>query len=135
MLIILYNTQVLLTQKNHVLWEAINMSEVLAPKTCSIERLVTVENDVKLVLSGVKQVTRRNGRYADPGEIMELRGQSFEVYKVYQQAIGEMTDADAKAEGYTDIETYKQYILSMHKGMPWIPHAKVWVHEFRPVNL
>jgi hypothetical protein len=111
------------------------MSEVLAPKTCSIERLVTVENDVKLVLSGNKQVTRRNGRYADPGEIMELRGQSFEVYKVYQQAIGEMTDADAKAEGYTDIETYKQYILSMHKGMPWIPHAKVWVHEFRPVNL
>jgi hypothetical protein len=111
------------------------MSEGLAPKTCSIERLITVEKDVKLVLNGDKQVTRRNGRYADPGEIMELGGQSFEVYKVYQQVIGEMTDADAKAEGYTDIETYKQYILSMHKGMPWIPNAKVWVHEFRPVSL
>jgi hypothetical protein len=112
------------------------MSEVvLAPKTCSIERLITVEADVKLVLSGDKLVTRRNGRYADPGEIMELAGQSFEVFKVYQQALGEMTDADAKAEGYTDFETYKQYILSMHKGMPWVPQAKVWVHEFRAVTL
>jgi hypothetical protein len=108
--------------------------EALAPKTCSIERLITVEADVKLVLSGDKLVTRRNGRYADPGEIMRLRGKSYEVYKVYRQAIGEMTDADAKAEGYTDIETYKHYILSMHKGMPWVPHAKVWVHEFRPIN-
>jgi N4-acetylcytidine amidohydrolase len=111
------------------------MSEELAPKTCTIERLITVEDDVKLVLNGEKRVTRRNGRYADPGEIMELGGQSYEVYKVYQQPIGEMTDADAKAEGYTDIDTYKNYILSMHKGMPWIPQAKVWVHEFRPVTL
>jgi N4-acetylcytidine amidohydrolase len=110
------------------------MSEELAPKTCSIERLVTVADDVKRVLNGKKIVTRRNGRYADPGEIMELEGKSFEVYKVYRQAIGEMTDADAEAEGYNDLETYKQYILSMHKGMPWIPHAKVWVHEFRPVT-
>lgn len=110
------------------------MSEVLAPKTCSIERLITLEDDVNLVLSGEKLVTRRNGRYADPGEIMELGGRSFEVYKVYQQALGDMTDADAKAEGYTDFETYKQYILSMHKGMPWIPSAKIWVHEFRAVN-
>lgn len=106
----------------------------LAPKTCSIERLVTLPADVKLVLSGDKHVTRRNGRYADPGEIMELEGKSFEVYKVYQQTLGDLTDADCKAEGYTDLETYKNYILSMHKGMPWIPHAKVWVHEFRLVN-
>ncbi|MEX2461370.1 MAG: ASCH domain-containing protein [Paenibacillaceae bacterium] len=108
------------------------MSEELAPKTCSIERLITLEDDIKLVLSGDKMVTRRNARYADPGEIMELGEHSFEVYNVYQQALGDMTEADAKAEGFPDFEAYKAHILSMHKGMPWIPQAKVWVHEFRP---
>jgi hypothetical protein len=110
------------------------MSAELAPKTCSIERLITVEQDVDRVLKGEKSATRRNGRYADPGEIMELKGQQFEVYKVYQQALGDITDVEAKAEGFASFEAYKQYILGMHQGMPWIPHAKVWVHEFRPVS-
>jgi len=110
------------------------MTEGLAAKTCSIERLITIDDDIQHVLEGKKLVTRRNGRYADPGEIMELRGKKFEVYKVYQQPLGEMTDADAKAEGYEDFEAYKQFILSMHQGMPWIPTMKVWVHEFRPIS-
>ncbi len=107
--------------------------EQLAPKTCTIDRLVTVEEDIKRVLSGEKTATRRNGRYADPGEIMELEGRKFEVHKVYQQTLGELTDQDAQAEGFADLESYKQYILSMHPGMPWLPNMKVWVHEFRPV--
>jgi hypothetical protein len=109
------------------------MSEELAPKTCTIERLITIEDDIQRVIDGDKLVTRRNGRYADLGEIMELKGKQFEVYKVYQQQLGEMSDEDAKAEGYADMESYKHFILSMHKGMPWIPTMKVWVHEFRPV--
>ncbi|WJH34047.1 ASCH domain-containing protein [Paenibacillus aurantius] len=109
------------------------MSEALPPKTCSVDRLVTVQEDVARVLDGTKTATRRNGRYADPGEIMELEGRRFEVHKVYSQALGEITDEDAKAEGFDDFNSYKEYILSMHKGMPWIPHARVWVHEFRPV--
>ncbi|MCS7461118.1 ASCH domain-containing protein [Paenibacillus doosanensis] len=110
------------------------MPETLPPKTCSIERLVTVAEDVEKVIRGEKTATRRNGRYADPGEIMELQGQQFEVHKVYQQSLGELTDADVQAEGYADVESYKNYILSMHAGMPWLPHMKVWVHEFRRVQ-
>jgi len=110
------------------------MTEQLPPKTCSIDRLITVQADIERVLRGEKTATRRNGRYADPGEVMELEGRSFEVYNVYQQPLGEITDADAQAEGFADFESYKQYILSMHKGMPWIPQAKIWVHEFRPVQ-
>ena len=49
----------------------------LPPKTCSIERLVTKEEDVQKVLEGKKTATRRNGRYADVGEIMELKGKKF----------------------------------------------------------
>jgi hypothetical protein len=108
------------------------MSETLPPKTCSIERLVTVEQDVQRVLTGEKTATRRNGRYADPGELMELQGRKFEVHSVYQQNLGDISDEQAKAEGFADLNAYKEYILSMHKGMPWIPTMKVWVHEFRP---
>lgn len=109
------------------------MNKELTAKTGSVERLITHDADIQLVLNGVKTTTRRNGRFADPGEILTLKGQSFEVYNVYQQQLGDITDADAKSEGFKDFEAYKQYILSMHQGMPWIPTATVWVHEFRPL--
>ncbi|AEI41516.1 ASCH domain-containing protein [Paenibacillus mucilaginosus] len=109
------------------------MSEALPPKTCSIERMVTVDADVAKVLSGEKTATRRNGRYADIGEIMELQGRKFEVTNVYSQSLGELTDENIKAEGYSSVEEYKNYIMSMHAGMPWMPQMRVWVHEFREV--
>lgn len=110
------------------------MMEELAPKTCSIERMITVEEDVERVLNGTKTSTRRNGRYADPGEIMELKGRKFEITRVYAQALGEISEEDARSEGFPSLEEYKGYILGMHKGMPWVPQAKVWVHEFRPLD-
>ncbi|WP_438445804.1 ASCH domain-containing protein [Gorillibacterium sp. sgz5001074] len=110
------------------------MTQELAPKTCSIDRMITVEEDVQRVLNGTKTSTRRNGRYADPGEILELQGRRFEVTRVYQQTLGELTEEHARSEGFPSLEAYKSYILGMHKGMPWIPSAKVWVHEFRPLD-
>lgn len=110
------------------------MPETLPPKTCSIERLVTVKEDIAKVLSGAKTATRRNGRYADPGEMMEVEGKKFEVYSVFQQRLEEMSDDDARREGFPDMESYKSYILSLHRGMPWVPQAKVWVHEYRGIE-
>lgn len=107
------------------------MNAELPPKTCSIDRLVTVRPDIEKVIAGVKTATRRNGRYADPGEVMELDGHRFEVERVYSQSLGEMTDDHARQEGFDSMEQYKQYITSMHPGMPWLPHMKVWVHEFK----
>lgn len=106
----------------------------LPPKTCSVERLITMDSDIELVLQGKKATTRRNGRYADVGEVMELRGQSFVVDKVYSQTLGELTDEHAKQEGFETVEDYKQSILAYHPGMPWLPHMTVWVHEFSPVK-
>lgn len=105
----------------------------LPPKTCSIERMITKEEDIARVLEGKKTATRRNGRYADPGEIMELQGKKYEVYEVYQQTLGELTDGDAQTEGFANLEEYKTYILSLHAGMPWVPSMKMWVHQFRLV--
>jgi hypothetical protein len=112
-----------------------NQTNGLPPKSCSIERLVTLKEDVEKVLSGEKTATRRNGRYADPGEIMTLEGRQFVVENVYSQSLGELTDADARREGFETVEDYKQSILSMHPGMPWLPQMRVWVHEFSPVEV
>ncbi|MBW7477628.1 ASCH domain-containing protein [Paenibacillus oenotherae] len=106
----------------------------LPPKTCTIDRLVTVQGDVDKVIAGQKTATRRNGRYADIGEIMTLEGRNFVVDRVYAQSLGELTDEHARQEGYDSVEDYKQAILSFHPGMPWLPHMKVWVHEFSPVQ-
>lgn len=102
----------------------------LPEKSCSIERLVTIEADVQKVLEGKKKATRRNGVYAYPGEIMELDGQKVKIEALYQQTLGEMTDEDAIAEGYESMAAYKDAILSIHPNMPWVPKMNVWVHEY-----
>ncbi len=107
---------------------------VLPPKTCEIDRMITRPEDVEKVLQGKKTSTRRNGRYADPGEILILQGKSFRVDRVFQETLGDLTDESAQREGYETLEEYKNSILSIHKGMPWLPQMKVWVHEFSPVE-
>jgi hypothetical protein len=106
----------------------------LPPKTCSIERLITVQADIDKVLAGKKTATRRNGRYADVGEIMTLQGQQYVIDKVYSQALGELTTEHAQHEGFESVEAYRDSILAYHPGMPWLPHMRVWVHEFSPVQ-
>lgn len=106
----------------------------LPPKTCTIERLVTKPDDVTKVLNGEKTATRRNGRYADIGEVMELDSHKFVVEHVYSQRLGELTDDDARKEGFADLAAYKAAILDLHPGMKWVPKMDVWVHEFAPLQ-
>ncbi|CAM3145651.1 ASCH domain-containing protein [Filibacter tadaridae] len=106
----------------------------LPEKTSSVEKLITVPEDIKRVLNGEKTATRRNGVYAYPGEIMVLDGKEFKMDTVYSQTLGEMTDENAKQEGFADMESYKQSILAFHPKMPWLPTMRVWVHEFSPVQ-
>lgn len=122
-----------MTDQNRPAEEA-DSAQTLPPKTCSIDRLVTREADIAKVLSGEKTAARRNSRYADAGETMELRGQKFEVTKVYRQRLGDLTDEDARSEGFESAAGYRDSILSIHPGMPWLPHMQVWVHEFRKAD-
>jgi hypothetical protein len=111
-----------------------NENNALPPKTCTVDLLITVQADIDKVIAGKKIATRRNGRYADIGEIMTLQGHDYVVDQVYRQSLGELTDEHAQQEGYLNVEEYKQSILAFHPGMPWLPHMRVWVHEFRPVQ-
>ena len=99
-------------------------------KTCEIDRLVTHPKLVEATLSGSKTEQRRDGIYAYPGETFELEGVEFTVTGLDRKTLGDMTDADAQAEGYPSMEAYKALILRMHAGMKWEESHQVWVHKF-----
>ncbi len=99
-------------------------------KTCEIDRLVRHPKLVESALKGQKTQQRRDGLYAYPGETFELEGVTFIVTSVERQKLGDMTDADANAEGYPGLEMYRALILKMHAGMTWEEDSLVWVHYF-----
>lgn len=105
----------------------------LPPKKDSIDKLITIQSDIEKVIKGEKTSTRRMGRFADVGEFLTFDDRKFVIDNVYQQALGEITEEDAKREGYDSLDAYKKYILSLHPEMKWIPNLKVWVHEFSRV--
>ena len=99
-------------------------------RTCEIDRLITHPKLVEASLAGKKTEQRRDGIYAYPGETFELENTQFTVTGLEQKTLGDITDADAQAEGYPSMEMYKGLILRMHAGMEWNPEHKVWVHTF-----
>ncbi|PTM57849.1 hypothetical protein [Desmospora activa] len=99
-------------------------------KTCTIERLITRQDDIERVLTGKKRAQRRNGVYAYPGETMILGNHRFIITAVYRQTVGEMNDQDARREGQADKETYLAHIRNIHPGIPLSPKMAMWVHEF-----
>ncbi|QSB01652.1 ASCH domain-containing protein [Methylomonas sp. EFPC1] len=100
-------------------------------KSCSIDRLVRHPKLVVATLAGDKTQQRRDGLYAYPGETFVLEDVVFEVTSVERQRIGDMSDADARAEGYPNLAMYKDLILKMHSGMEWNEDGLVWVHSFK----
>ena len=100
------------------------------PKTCDIDRLLRHPKLVEAAKAGLKTQQRRDGVYAYPGEAFELDGVGFVVTALERRSLGEMTEADARAEGYPSLEAYRELILKMHPGMSWDESHLVWVHYF-----
>jgi hypothetical protein len=99
-------------------------------KTCSIERLITHPKLVAAAKAGLKTQQRRDGVYGWPGEEFELEDVTFVITDLSRQSLGDMTDEHAKAEGYPNLDMYKDIILKMHAGMTWNAESLVWVHTF-----
>ncbi|MGZ8219292.1 ASCH domain-containing protein [Methylomagnum sp.] len=104
------------------------------PKTCEIDRLIRHPRLVEATKTGQKTQQRRDGLYAYPGETFELDGVAFTVTEVERRRLGDMTEADAQAEGYPNLAVYKDLILKMHAGMTWDEEHLVWVHHFQRVD-
>jgi hypothetical protein len=99
-------------------------------KTCSIDRLITQPKLVAAAKAGIKTQQRRDGVYGWPGEEFVLDGVAFVMTALTRQSLGEMTDEQARAEGYPDLALYKVIIIKMHPGMTWNAEHLVWVHQF-----
>ncbi len=99
-------------------------------KTCSIDRLLTHEMLIAAAVAGRKTEQRRAGVYAYPGESFEVGGQTFVVKDLRQERYGDMTEADAQAEGYPSLTMYKELIKRVHGGTDMEDDQLVWVHQF-----
>lgn len=108
--------------------------EMFPKKTCSIDRLVTQPKLVEAVIMGLKTQQRRDGVYGWPGDKFYIDKQEFVITSLVRQRLGDLTDADAQAEGFPNLEAYKSLILRMHPGMEWNPESLVWVHSFAAVE-
>jgi hypothetical protein len=100
-------------------------------KTCNLDSLVRNPKMVAASIAGQKTQQRRNGVYGYPGEKFELDGTSFLVTALEQKSLGDMTEEDAKSEGFPNLSAYKDIIIRMHPGMEWDPKALVWVHHYQ----
>ncbi len=103
-------------------------------KTCTIDRLIRHPKLIEAAIAGRKTEQRRDGLYAYPGERFSLGNATFVVEDVFRQRLGEMTDEDARAEGFSNLEAYKAFVLSLHPGMRWRDEGLVWVHRFRKTS-
>ncbi|TFJ94394.1 ASCH domain-containing protein [Lentibacillus salicampi] len=104
------------------------------PEKYDIAKLVTIQEDIQKIMSGDKTSVRRNDRYADPGDSVELNGHTVKVEDVYPQKLGEVTEEDAQQEGYENLKEYKQGITRIHGEQVWNPDLIVWVHILKPVQ-
>ncbi len=89
---------------------------------------------VDAVLARSKTEQRRDGVYGHPGETFDLEDRTFEITSLTHDRLGDMTDDDARAEGFGDLDSYRSFMTHMHQGMEWNPDHRVWVHRFREVR-
>ena len=99
------------------------------PEKYDINQLVTRQKDIDKMINGEKTSVRRNDRYADPGDELVLSGHTFIIENVYPQKLKELTDENAKQEGFDSLDAYKEVLTSIHHGSVWDPETTVWVHE------
>ncbi|HET7658685.1 MAG TPA: ASCH domain-containing protein [Bacillales bacterium] len=103
-------------------------------------KLLSNPQDVEKAIKGEKTQIRRSEKYVQVGDIMELEGHRFEFTNIYQQKLGDMTEEDVRAEGYSSLEDYKKHLKNLHSFtrvlpfLPWFKSMKVWVHEFRRID-
>ncbi len=99
-----------------------------------LSSLVTIPKDIEKIKKGEKTAQRRSNRFGDIGDTWEVDGEIFMLENVYQQRLGDVTEENAKEEGFNNLEEYKRAITSIHEGSVWTPNLKVWVHEFKKAS-
>lgn len=81
-------------------------------------------------LDGEVTQIHRGQRYAEEGDTFDVDGTPFEVVAVDDRTLGDMTDADARAEGARDLEHYKQILERAHDHFEWEDDSEIVRHRF-----
>jgi hypothetical protein len=95
---------------------------------------------LRKVLEGQKTQTRRtHKRTLKVGREYGIRSTRFEksqchikITRCFQQKLGDVTDEEAKKEGFKDLEEFRQRWTKIYGS--WDPNQVVMAYEFRPVG-
>lgn len=81
------------------------------------------------VLDGKITQLHRGEAHAAEGDTFEVDGTEFEVTDVRTRRLGELIDADARAEGSPDLASYRDHIERVH-GIEWDDDHTAVRHRF-----
>jgi len=92
---------------------------------------------IKLILEGRKTQTRRRHKHPwKPGRIYRIKVSWFKstpyrikILRRFRQRLGDMTEEDAKAEGFNSLEEFRRAWEEIHGQ--WNPDEEVWAYEFK----
>lgn len=96
-----------------------------------LSNLVTIREDIEKIKRGEKKAVRRSNRFGNIGDTWEIDGEMYMLENVYRQKLGDVTEKNARDEGYDSLQDYIDAIASIHDESVWNPELKVWVHEFK----
>lgn len=81
-------------------------------------------------LEGEVTQIHRGHQYADEGDTFTIEDATFEVTDVTERRLGDLTDADARAEGMDDLEAYRTLLERAHENFAWDDDSEVVRHQF-----
>ena len=81
-------------------------------------------------LDGAVTQIHRGQQYAEEGDTFEIDGTAFEVVEVSERTLGDMTDADAQAEGARNLEHYREILERAHDDFEWDDDSEIVCHRF-----
>lgn len=99
------------------------MSEIPAGELLPSDRLR------EMVLNGEVTQLHRGDEHASNGDTFDIEGTTFEVTEVETERLSDLSDEDARAEGSSDLESYKQRIERTHRT-EWDDDRTAVLHRF-----
>jgi hypothetical protein len=104
------------------------MAEIDAANVLPTDRLQSMVAEER-----VTQLHRGHA-YAEEGDTFEVDGKRFEVVAVEGRHLGDLTEADARAEGSEDLEAYRHRLEHAHDDFEWDDETEVVRHRFEAVE-
>ncbi|MFC7096448.1 ASCH domain-containing protein [Halobaculum marinum] len=99
-----------------------------------IDAAEILPNDHVQQLAAAGEVTQlhRGNAYAAEGDTFQIDGTTFEVTAIEHRTLGDLTDADARAEGSEDLDAYRTRLERVHDSFEWDDDSEVVRHAFEP---